>query len=152
MEALNWCLAASMHLITCNFTANDKPFLCVITEAFIRRMFLDLWQIMVFYVQGNTKKCSMLNTWDATYTTLYHVKHKNSVCMLVWFLVVSLKIVVISHPYSIWQAEDADRLYWTISQHWVVVVNTNEIVEKLVNLRNIFVQKNEFARAIVKHC
>jgi len=60
--------------------------------------------------------------------------------MLVWFFGVSLKIVVISHPYSIWQAEDANRLYWAITQHWAVAVNTNETAEKLVNLHNIFVQ------------
>jgi len=100
--------------------------------------FDKLWIFMAKEIQ---KKCSMLSTWDATYTTLYHVKHKNScVYMLVWFLVVSLKIVVDFHPYSIWQAEDADRLYWAISQHWVVAVNTNEIAEKLINLHNIFVQ------------
>ena len=64
----------------------------------------------------------------------------------------SLKTVVISHPYSFWQAEDADRLYWVISQHWAVVVNINEIAEKLVNLHNIFVQKIELAIVTVKHC
>jgi hypothetical protein len=56
LQRMNWCLAASINSTTCSFTANDKPFLCIITEAFIRLVFLDLCHIMNFYDQENKKK------------------------------------------------------------------------------------------------